>query len=399
MNSHTIRFRLNNNYIPEGYFPNIRVLTRRKNKKDNTCILNHQEMQQMMETKNKIDKYYDMKKWDKVKKDTNPYEMIYITNKKNRWSSVSKYEPLSRSYFKMVEIAQEFFEDILGKEQSITTVSLAEGPGGFIEGLVNLRQRPDDKLYGITLVSDNREVPGWRRSWYFLSNNQNVNIVTGIDGKGDLYNLDNHTYMENRVGSEKADIVTGDGGFDFSIDYNQQEFLAQKLIFSQMIMAVSLQKMGGSFVCKFFDSYTIITNQIIFILLCLYRNVTIFKPYTSRPANSEKYIVCQGFKGISGFNLMLLKNVLRMWNSINNRTTFKSIIGFMPKEFMKQMREINLFIQNEQTKYIMETINIIENPRDKDKKREGIIRQIKNAEEWCKKYNVPYRNIKVNKYI
>ena len=88
-----------------------------------------------------------------------------------------------------------------------------------------------------------------------------------------------------------------------------------------------------------------------------------------------------------------------MWNSINNRTTFKSIIDFMPKEFMKQMREINLFIQNEQTKYIMETINIIENPRDKDKKRDGIIRQIKNAEVWCKKYNVPYRNIKVNKYI
>ena len=50
------------------------------------------------------------------------------------------------------------------------------------------------------------------------------------------------------------EFITADGGFDFSIDYNQQEFLAQKLIFAQVIMAISLQKIGGSFVCKFFDT-------------------------------------------------------------------------------------------------------------------------------------------------
>ena len=33
----------------------------------------------------------------------NPYELVYITNKKTRYRSVSTFEPLSRSFYKMIE--------------------------------------------------------------------------------------------------------------------------------------------------------------------------------------------------------------------------------------------------------------------------------------------------------
>jgi hypothetical protein len=50
---------------------------------------------------------------------------------------VSKYRPISRSYFKMIEIS--IFFDI---HLNFTINSfLAEGPGGFIEAFVNLRNR------------------------------------------------------------------------------------------------------------------------------------------------------------------------------------------------------------------------------------------------------------------
>ena len=52
------------------------------------------------------------------------------------------------------------------------------------------------------------------------------------------------------------DIITGDGGFDFSVDFNMQEELAQKLIYSQIIIGFAMLKKGGTFICKFFDTFT-----------------------------------------------------------------------------------------------------------------------------------------------
>jgi len=398
MDKHTIKFKLDNSYLSAGYLPEIRLETYIKGERNIDCCINLAQQQEIVKAKNQIDVYYNLKIWDKVKKYTNPFEMIYITNKKNRRNSISTYEPLSRSYFKMIEIGIEFFSDILEKREPIITVHLAEGPGGFVEGVINLRKREDDKLYGITLVSENKEVPGWRRSWYFLSKHPNISIITGQDGTGNLYNTDNQRFLEYRVGVNKAEIVTGDGGFDFSVDYNKQEFLAQKLIYSQLIAALSVQKVGGHFVCKFFDTFNIITTQIIYLMNCLYKEVIIFKPYTSRPANSEKYIVCKYFNGIDNLYLFQLRNILDIWNMYEKnkyRIRVKSIINYIPQQFTDQINKFNKIILDEQIKYINYTIDIIENPLSNDNYKEITKQQIKNATDWCHKYNVPYRTIEV----
>ncbi len=88
------------------------------------------------DTKKQIDGYES--KWDVFKKYTNPFEYIHtiIPNKK---TSVSKYKPISRSYFKMVELIDEFHFG-LDSLNPIQTFHLAEGPGGFIEAVVNYRK-------------------------------------------------------------------------------------------------------------------------------------------------------------------------------------------------------------------------------------------------------------------
>ena len=57
-----------------------------------------------------------------------------------------------------------------------------------------------------------------------------------------------------------------------------------------------MQQWGGNFVVKVFDCFTSGTIDIIYLLNMLYDKVHIIKPYTSRYANSEKYIVCKFFK-------------------------------------------------------------------------------------------------------
>jgi len=45
-------------------------------------------------------------------------------------------------------------------------------------------------------------------------------------------------------------------------------------------------------------------------LLALYYKVQIVKPVTSRPGNSEKYLLCEDFAGIAEDELNELKRVL-----------------------------------------------------------------------------------------
>ena len=82
-------------------------------------------------SKNKINDYLD--KWEHFKKYTNTYEFIHtqIPSLKN---SVGKYKPLSRSYFKMIEIIN-YFSLFSKSNKPIQTFHLAEGPGGFIEAV------------------------------------------------------------------------------------------------------------------------------------------------------------------------------------------------------------------------------------------------------------------------
>ena len=51
-------------------------------------------------------------------------------------------------------------------------------------------------------------------------------------------------------------IITGDGGIDVSNDFNKQEELVSKLIVSQIIYAITMQKKGGHFILKIFDIFS-----------------------------------------------------------------------------------------------------------------------------------------------
>ena len=208
-------------------------------------------------------------KWDFVKKYTNAYEFI-DTNIPNSNQSISKYKPLSRSFYKMIEIVNllNIFDDF--KNNNINTFHLAEGPGGFIEATNYLRNNKSDKYYGMTLIEPkNNNVPGWDKSSSYLEENPNIIIEKGITGTGDLLSVDNLKHC-NSLYANSMDIITADGGFDFSIDFNKQELLATKLLFAQVSFAISMQKKNGHFIIKFFDIFTKATIDIIYLLSTLY---------------------------------------------------------------------------------------------------------------------------------
>ena len=128
-------------------------------------------------------------KWDSAKKISNDYEYIYTSS--NSRKNISSVIPVSRSFFKLREIIYDFRLDISG-----TSACIAEAPGGFIQSLLKLsEERKIDltTIYGITLISDDDEIPFWNPG---LITNPRVQICKGKDGTGDLYQLINYTDNE-----------------------------------------------------------------------------------------------------------------------------------------------------------------------------------------------------------
>jgi len=331
------------------------------------------EFNNLLNYKNKIEDLPDSKLWDKAKKLSNEYELIHIPNKKMKHDSISHYEPLSRSYFKMWELLK-LFNFLKNKEvwnKKLEIACIAEGPGGFIEAFVNFRKKyfnRIDNIHGITLRSTNKNIPGWNKSKLFLKNNRNVKIHYGQDNTGNIYNLENILSFRDYI-QRKVDIITADGGFDFSDDFNNQEQLSYRIIFCEIVIALTIQNINGAFICKFFDMYSDFTLKLLYLLKVCYRELHIVKPLTSRPANSEKYIIARGFKGIDQNYLSKLHEIVKLWCLIedNNKDYIVNIFNTsfpVPNEFIEKIKSFNTINSNKQIENILKTLNLIENNTD-----------------------------------
>ena len=90
---------------------------------------------------------------------------------------------------------------------------------------------------------------GRKKTNHFLETRPNVKIECGATGTGDLLEVDNLKYCNERY-KNSMNIITADGGFDFSIDFNQQEILASKLLICSGKFCYFYAKSGWRFYSK-----------------------------------------------------------------------------------------------------------------------------------------------------
>jgi 23S rRNA U2552 (ribose-2'-O)-methylase RlmE/FtsJ len=337
---------------------------------ENKVITKNTLNDKLIETKKKIDDFPEL--WEKYKKFTNPYEYIFISNNSNK--NVCKIRPISRSFFKLHEFIKD--HNIFENASNINVACIAEGPGGFIQSILhNLKDTNIniENLYGITLISNSNKVPSWNNT---ILNNSKITILKGVNKDGDICNINNIKSFINDIGENSCDLVTNDGGIDFSIDYNKQEELSYKFIYYEILISLHIQKIGGTCIIKLFDILHINTQQLLFILKLTYKDVYICKPVTSRSTNSEKYIICKGYIKNDTILSFLKKNC----HSINN------INIILPDTFIKELNQYNnnfITQQIDNINFIIDLIKLdknINNPSNE---------QLNLAKEWCLKYDLP----------
>jgi len=343
----------------------------------------------LYDIKEKIDKYE--RDWDIYKKYTNPYEYIHTMVPMKR-KCIAIHKPLSRSYFKMIEMMNIF--NLKGNSKPITSFHLAEGPGGFIEALAQIRSCPHDTYIGMTILDEENDpnIPAWKKTTQFLKQNPNVYIETGEDGTGNILSIENLMGVKDKYGST-MDLITADGGFDFSLDFNSQEINITKLLFAQICFAITMQKRGGCFILKIFDCFMQHTVDLLSILSSFYEKVHIMKPYTSRYANSEKYIICKGF--LHSSNTPFFSHVCTIFEKAMNAKQHISRFLNIPIShcFLSKLEEYNAIFGQQQIENIYFTISLIENKFKQDKILHLIKVNIQKCISWCTKYNIAYHNL------
>lgn len=350
------------------------------------------------------------KEWDVYKKYTNTYEYIHgqVPLKKK---SVSKYKPLSRSYFKMIEIIHTF--NLINKSgmtqnkyfsvksasekqsQPIRTFHLAEGPGGFIEAVANVRNNHYDLYFGMTIVDNINDgtIPSWNKSNHFLKTHDNVILEYGEDGTGDLLSVNNLAYCYSHYGAS-MDLITADGGFDFSVDFLKQEVNMTKLLFAQICYALCMQKKDGHFVLKIFDVFYGHSIDMLYLLSSMYQTVYVTKPQTCRAGNSEKYVVCKGFlhNNASEFYHILLL-AFKDCMETDMKYIHRILNIPIPSYFKTKIEECNSVFGQQQIENIHYTLSLIDKNVKHDKINILVKNNITRCVNWCIKYNVPYNNL------
>tara|TARA_Y100000813_G_scaffold193285_1_gene172380 strand:- start:240 stop:1421 length:1182 start_codon:yes stop_codon:yes gene_type:complete len=337
--------------------------------------------------------------WSNIKKYTNPYEFIH-TNIPLQNNPVSKLKPISRAFFKLIEIYNT--HNIGFEKRNMKTFHLAEGPGGFLEATAYLRKNPNDLYYGMTLINKNNDTPGWKKSDELFKKYGNIIIEKGEDKTGNLYNHNNLIYCKSCY-KNSMDIITADGGFDFSLDFNKQETTVFRLIFTQVAYAITMQKHNGHFILKIFDIFEKATLDIVYLLSCFYRNVIITKPNTSRSANSEKYIVCKHFKYLNTENISIkFINILKILKDMDfKKYKILSVINIPIQIYYKNIiKEINAVLGHKQIENILSTIKLITN-KNKRLERLSILKSqnIQKCLVWCQKNNMPFNKNNTNSNI
>lgn len=207
---------------------------------------------------------------------------------------------------------------------------LCAGPGGFSEYIL-FRLGWRAKGFGFTLRGD----CDFRLSDFIAGTPETFEPHYGFFGDGDITRKENllsfQKYVFEVSNKSGVSLVMGDGGFDVKGQENFQEILSKQLILCQFLCAASILHEGGNFVCKTFDLFTKFSVNLIYLMYRCFTRIAIIKPCTSRPANSERYLVCNHFKlkeGKKVFNLLLEVN-----DKYNNvRDIGEDILDFLPND-------------------------------------------------------------------
>lgn len=281
------------NTTPPQLIPDIQIYSHFTNYQDLPELVNLPKYGQLLALRENF-KHPD---FEQARRNANPYENL----------GTSRF--INRAAIKLANIIHVF-----GISQVGSWIGAAEAPGGFAEFLQY--KFPMSKGFGISLSVEKGGL-AWK-----LKSSPHFRAYTEGDGSGDLYtqSLLFSNFVKRETRFMGVDLHTADGGFntDEEADYNRKELLTMRLILSEILIGLITVRVGGAMIIKMFNTHSEISKQLMMLISLAFEDVYLFKPLSSRPANSEKYLVALGKRGDIESLIEIVKNGWYAFNGEGN---------------------------------------------------------------------------------
>ncbi|KRZ77062.1 MAGUK p55 subfamily member 5 [Trichinella papuae] len=257
---------------------------------------------------------------------------------------------------------------------------VCSGPGGFTE-YVLWKRGWNAHGFGMTLRND----CDFRLDKFTASSPEMFEAFygeDGIDGDGDITKGNNLESFSNFVlkntDQKGVHLFMADGGFSVVGEENLQEVLSKRIYLCQSLCGLLVLRKGGSFLCKFFDTFTPFTVDLIYLLWHCFDKLTLHKPHSSRPGNSEKYVIGIGFRGNCKQILDYLIKANLMFDTFKADEDIRELLpsNFVQEanEFMSHFMEINEQLSARQISFLKKYKIFSENRTLRDN-RQQLIRE------------------------
>jgi hypothetical protein len=199
--------------------------------------------------------------------------------------------------------------------------------------------------------------------------------------------------VKSRFGNTAGAVLyTSDAGIDVTGDYAGQEENTSAINYGQIISGLLSLAPGGNFVTKQYTFFTPFSRSLIALVAGFFDETYITKPATSRPGNSEIYLVGKGFKGLSMELTEALTERSELFQTLGvNPTTLGSLVT---PEILAVIDPVlytiaEEFFMNIQIKFIEEYLEVFNNYMDNMAELEAnVSKSVAEAEETWLRENV-----------
>lgn len=343
-----------------------------KSTKETTSIYSNRDLYKIInELKDDLSR---VKNFDMVRKLSNPFEYS-----RNVSGSV-----IDRAYIKIANI--HYIIPLFDQNKPIVRFAdVAGGPGGWTKFLMDTLHKNKQEYEGnlITLNSET-DVLNWHEEILDASERtesddsvkkENIYISYGEDNTGDITIEENILSFTDDI-KNSLDLVVTDGGIGSDI---LQEHYHYKLFMAETIIALRSLAIGGTYLMKVYDLYTEYSMNLVYLISYYFDYIYIVKPISSRPANSERYIVAKGLNKLitdEEFNFLIsaldntvnigdLSSIVRKkpkYNeaileanlAINKKKYIYKFMENVPEDFKTYLKNVNIINGIYQRKYLEE---------------------------------------------
>lgn len=167
-----------------------------------------------------------------------------------------------------------------------------------------------------------------------------------------------------------------------------------EILIDEVKNIIECQNKDGNLVLRVFDTFTLPTIKLIYLITSLYSESYIYKPYLSRPSENEKYIICKNYNNKE--SKKIIANLQKILDGINNQQFISDIFVDLevPKEFIDVFKFTNIKLVNQQQIIINEIIKYIKNNNYfGDKYHECRNQQIEATITWITNFFPPSNNL------